>query len=193
MAKQQIWKVLCLIALLSPVAASCQNASHIPATHGITLAGTQIAFPEALGAKLSIIVVGFGHESEEQISNWGRLISADYGKSADISYFELTMMQGVPKLLRGMMVKRLASSVPFDERDHYIPVLDGGPGWRAVAHYNKPEDAYVLLVDSTGAVLWQTEGEPTNAAYGAFRAEVAKTLKAQTARDRAASESTSSH
>lgn len=193
MAKPQIWKALCLIALFSPVAACCQEASRIPATHGTTLAGTQVTLPDGLKAKLSIVVVGFSHQSEEQISNWGRLISADYGKSADICYFELAMLGGVPKLVRGMIVKRLASSVPFDERDHYVPVPEGEPAWRSVAHYNKPEDAYVLLLDRNGTVLWQTEGEPTNAAYGAFKAQVAKTLKAQADRDRSASESTSPH
>ena len=193
MAKQQIWKVLCLIALFSPVAACCQDAAHIPASHGTTLAGTQITLPDALRTKLNIVVLGFGHGSEEQIGNWGRLISADYGKSTDIDYFELVMVAGAPKMLRRIMVKRLASSVPFDQRDHYIPLLEGEPAWRAVAHYNKSEDAYVLLVDSDGTVLWQTEGEATNADYGAFKAQVAKTLRAHTDRDRAASESTSPH
>lgn len=157
--------------------ASSQDAMHIPVTHGTTLAGTQLTLPDALKAKLNIVIIGFDHASQEQIGSWGRLIAADYGKSADVNYFELAMLASAPRMLRGMMVRRLGSSVPFEERDHYIPLLEGEPAWRAVAHYDKPDDAYVLLVDSKGTVLWQTEGEPTNAAYGAFKARVAKTLK----------------
>ena len=37
--------------------------------------------------------------------------------------------------------------------------------WRAAAHYNKSDDAYVLIVDGDGVVLWQTEGDATDATY----------------------------
>jgi hypothetical protein len=156
----------------------CQDALHIPATHGTTLAGTNVAFPEALTGKVNIIVVGFSHSSQQQVANWGRLITADYGKSADVDYFELAMLASAPKLLRGMIIKRMGSSVPFDERGHFIPVLEGEPAWRAAAHYDKPDDAYLLLVDKKGTVLWQTEGNPTDAAYASFRQEVEKRLQA---------------
>lgn len=151
---------------------------HLPATHGTTLAGSEVIFPDALKHNVDIIVVGFSHSSQEQVANWGRLIAADYGKSPDVNYFELAMLAGAPKMLRGMIIKRMGSSVPFDERDHFIPVLEGEPAWRAVAHYNKPDDAYLLLVDKKGIVLWQTEGEPTDALYASFRQEVEKRRKA---------------
>jgi hypothetical protein len=156
----------------------CQDAMHLPATHGTTLAGSEVTFPDALKHKVEIIVVGFSHSSQGQVANWGRLVATDYGKSSDVNYFELAMLAGAPKMLRGMIIKRMGSSVPFDERDHFIPVLEGEPAWRAVAHYNKPDEAYVLLVDTKGAVLWQTEGEPTDAAYASFRQEVEKRRKA---------------
>lgn len=150
---------------------------RVPATHGTTLAGTAITLPDSLKVKINIIIVGFSHASQEQIANWGRLIAADYGKSVDIDYFELAMLANAPKMLRGMIIKRMGSSIPFDERAHFIPVMEGEPAWRAVAHYDKPDDAYVLLVDSKGFVLWQTEGDATNAAYSSFKQEVEKRLR----------------
>ena len=150
---------------------------HVPVTHGTTLAGSQVTFPDDLKAKVNIIVVGFSHSSQEEIANWGRLIQADYGKSTDVSYFELAMLASAPKLLRSMIIKRMGSSVPFDERAHYLPVLEGEPAWRAVAHYNKAVDAYVLLVDRQGFVLWQTEGDATDAAYTTLKQQVEKTLR----------------
>jgi hypothetical protein len=55
--------------------------------------------------------------------------------------------------------------------------MENEAGWRAIAHYAKPDDAYVLLVDGEGAVKWQTEGDATDAAYG----EMAKKLAGLTA------------
>jgi len=147
---------------------------HVPATHGITFAGTAIALPDSLKGKVNIIVVGFSHASQEQIANWGRLIAADYGKSDEVSYFELAMLASAPKMLRNMIIRRMTSSVPFEERSHYLPVLEGEPAWHAVAHYDKPDDAYVLLVDNKGLVLWQTEGEATDMAYRNFKQELEK-------------------
>jgi hypothetical protein len=178
MAKRQSLKALCTVALLCTcVRASSQDAMHIPETHGTTLATTEVTLPDALKGKVNIVVVGFSHASQEQIANWGRLIAADYGKSADVTYFELAMLAGAPKMLRGMIIKRMGSAVPFDERAHFVPVLEGEAAWRAVAHCNKADHAYVLLVDSQGVVVWQTEGEPTNAAYSAFKLQVQKSLK----------------
>jgi hypothetical protein len=179
MAKRQTGTAFCILALLcASVSAMCQDAVHVPALHGTSLAGSEITFPDALKDKVNIVVVGFSHPSQEQIANWGRLISADYARSTNVNYFELAMLASAPKMLRGMIIKRMGSSVPFDERGHYIPVLEGEAAWRAVTHYNKPDDAYLLLVDQKGTVLWQTEGDPTDAAYASFRHEVENRLKA---------------
>ena len=159
-----------------------QDAARIPATHGTTLAGAQVTLPDALKAKVNIIVIGFSHASQEQIANWGRLIAADYGKSTDVHYFELAMLAAAPRMLRNMIIRRMTSSVPFEERSHYIPVLEGEPAWRAIAHYDKPDDAYVLLVDKEGLVLWQTEGDATDLAYRNFRQELEKRLRPTEAR-----------
>jgi len=170
-----------------------QQTAAIPPTRGTTLAGTEVKLPEAFKAKITILVVGFSHTSQEQIGNWGRLISADYGKSPEVDYFELAMLARAPKLLRGMILKRLESMVPFEERPHYIPVLEGESGWRTAAHYDKPDDAYILLVDRKGTVLWQSEGEPTNALYARFKAELAQVLDAQSDRSPAAPSSAPPH
>lgn len=170
-----VWPVALLCAF---VPAPGQEAEQVPATHGTTLAGTEVVFPDALKSKVNIVVVGFSHASQEQVANWGRLIAADYGKSAEVSYFELAMLTNMPKMMRGVMIKRLGSNVPFDERSHYIPVLEGEQAWRATAHYDKADDAYVLLVDNKGLVLWQTQGDPTDAAYSNFKQELGKKLRA---------------
>lgn len=170
-----------------------QQTAEIPPTHGTTLAGTEVRLPDAFKTKITILVVGFSHASQEQIANWGRLISADYGKSQEVDYFELAMLAKAPKLLRGMILKRLQSTVRFDERPHFIPVLEDESGWRTAAHYDKPDDAYILLVDRKGTVLWQTDGEPTNAAYARFKAELTQVLEAQSDRSPGAPSSAPPH
>jgi len=75
----------------------------------------------------------------------------------------------------------------------FIPVLEDESGWRTAAHYDKPDDAYILLVDRKGTVLWQTDGEPTNAAYARFKAELTQVLEAQSDRSPGAPSSAPPH
>jgi hypothetical protein len=159
------------------VCAGARAQTTIPKSQGTTLAGTAVALPDALKGKAGILVVGFSHASQGQVSTWTRLLEADYGKSNDITYFAIPMLAGAPKMVRGIIRKSMASSVPFEQRPHFLPITEGEPAWRAAAHYDKPDDAYVLLVDSAGTVRWQTEGEATDMAY----AEMKKNLRVVTA------------
>jgi hypothetical protein len=148
--------------------------THIPAAHGTTLTGTTVALPAALKGKVGVLVLGFSHASQGEVASWGRLLDANYGKSNDVAYFELPMIGGAPKMLRGMIVKKMGSAVPGAEKQHYIPLVEGEPAWRAAAHYDEPDDAYVMLVDDEGLILWQTEGEATDAAWGELKRRLAK-------------------
>jgi ATP10 protein len=150
------------------------SQTHIPATHGTTLTGTAVALPEVLKGKVGVLVVGFSHASQGEVASWGRLLEANYGKSNDVDYFELPMLAATPKMLRGMIMKMMASSVPAAEKPHFVPLLAGEPAWRAAAHYDKPDDAYVLLVDDEGLVLWQIQGEASDPAWSELKKRLAK-------------------
>jgi ATP10 protein len=163
------------VVLVAAMVCAGGRAQTIPKSHGTTLAGTAVVLPDALKGKVGVLVVGFSHASQRQIATWTRLLEADYGKSNDVTYFALPML---PKMLRGMIEKSMTRSVPFTERQHYLPITEGEPAWRGAAHYDKPDEAYVLLVDRAGTVRWQTEGEATDLAY----TEMKRNLRPLTAR-----------
>jgi hypothetical protein len=163
------WAILSAVLATGLVCVCGRAQTTVPKSQGTTLVGTSVALPDALKGKFGVLVLGFSHASEAQVSAWGRLLEADYGQSHDVTYFEIAMLAGAPKMLRGMIVKGMTNSVPGAERPHFLPMMEGEPAWRGVAHYNKPDDAYVMIVDERGTVRWQTEGEATDAAYGEFR------------------------
>jgi hypothetical protein len=104
--------------------------------------------------------------------NWGRLITADYGRSPGLDYYEIPMLGGAPKMLRGMIIKSMGKSVPADQRPHFMPLVEDDKPWRTVAKYWKPDDAYLLLVDGDGVVRWQIEGDATDAAYARLKEQL---------------------
>jgi hypothetical protein len=168
-----------LIALA--LAISCvQSGAQGTISHsqGTTLAGDVVTLPDAVKGKVGVLVVGFSHASQGQVEAWGRRLLVVYGQSSVVVYFEVPMLAGAPKLLRRMIVKKMASSVSVAERPHFLPITENETAWRAAAHYARPDDAYVLVIDGDGKVLWQTEGDATDAAYGALRQNVTR-LSAQ--------------
>jgi hypothetical protein len=166
------WAIL-LVALGG--AGPCANGeaqTAIPRSQGTTLTGTMVVFPDVLKGKVGVLLVGFSRDSKTQVAAWGKRLEADYGKSDDVVYFEMPMIGGAPRLVRGMIVKSMSSSVPAAERPHFLPMVEGEPAWRAVAHYDKPNDAYVLLLDGTGTVEWQTEGDATDTSYATLKRQI---------------------
>jgi hypothetical protein len=174
----------CLRLMLAPIAvvalAAGASAAHrqtidgsepgasqarIPAVHGTALSGDAVILPDDLKGNLGVLVLGFSQGSREAVAGWGRRLAANYRDSPAVVYYEMPMLAGAPKLLRGMITRSMKSSAPERELPHFLPILDNEPAWRAIAHYSKPDDPYVVLVDGQGMVLWETEGAATDAAY----------------------------
>src|SRR5579872_5064114 len=87
------WAASAAVAVLmvASTAWSEDVPAHIPVAHGTTLDGTAVVLPDALKDKVGVLVVGFSHASQGQVTNWGRLLAADYGKSTSLAYYEIPM------------------------------------------------------------------------------------------------------
>jgi len=119
-------------------------------------------------------VIGFSHASQNQVASWGKRLAADYGQSAELQFFEIAMLQDAPRILRGMIIKKMGSSVPQNERSHFLRVTRDQAAWRQAVRYSKPDDAYVVLTAGDGQVLWHTEGEASDASYRALQDAIAE-------------------
>ena len=158
------------ICVLASFAARAE--AHIPAVHGTTFSNTRVDLPEALHGKVAILVVGFSQGSRDAVTVWGKKLATDYYDSPDILYYEMPMLASVPKFMRGFVEGRIKSAVSDRGKPHFLPITDDEPEWRSLAHYSAPDDPYVLLVDSQGAIRWQTQGTPTDATYATLKQQV---------------------
>jgi len=147
---------------------------HIPIVHATTLSGDAVDLPQALNGKTGILILGFSQHSRDQVTPWGKRLAADYLAAPDILYFEMPILAAVPRLLRPMVLHSLKSSVPDRAQPHFLPVTENESQWRTIAHYtaDHADDAYLLIVDQAGRVLWQTQGTPTDATYATLKHQV---------------------
>lgn len=163
-----------LLLLPSALALSAQTptAAQIPAIHADTLAGEPVHLPADLHGKSAILVLGFGKDARTPIRDWGKRLATDYFTSPTVLYYEMPVLAGVPRLLRGLVLKQIAAEVSDRGKHHFLPITDNEPRWRALTHVTDPSQAYLLVVDSNGNVLWTTSGPLTTAAYTALQSHL---------------------
>jgi hypothetical protein len=166
--------LIALSLLIAPcaLASSTSPGPQIPSVHGTTFANDKVDLPEDLQGKVGILVVGFSTDSRDAVTAWGKKLAADYFNSPNVLYYEMPMLASVPKMMRGFVQNRIKASVSDRGRPHFLPLIDNEMSWRALAHYNKPDDPYILLVDGNGRVRWQSQGPPTAETYIALKQQV---------------------
>jgi hypothetical protein len=147
-------------------------AARIPEVHATSFSNEAVNLPEGLKGKVGVLVLGFSKNSREADSAWGKKLAVDYRESPTVVYYEMPVLAGAPRMLRGMIVKSMKSSVPASEQARFVVILENEGAWKTVTHYERPDDPYLLVVDSQGSVVWQTQGAVTDAAYAALKQHV---------------------
>jgi hypothetical protein len=172
--------VLSLVFLTVGLVAGQAQGARIPATHGTSFAGAQVTLRDDLRGRVGVLVLGFSKSSGDICKGWGQRLAETYRDSREVTYYQMPVLESVPKLIRGMVTKSIRSGVPEAEQAHFLPTFSDEAEWRKVARYANSDDAYVLVVDGEGRVRWQTSGKVTDAGFAVLKKQV-ETVQAQSA------------
>lgn len=163
--------------LLFAVAASANGqVKQIPPIHAIAVSGEHVDLPSGLHGRVAVLVVSFSQGSRDEVTAWGRRLEADYHGSPNVLYYEMPVLAGVPRPLRGWVTRKIKDSIPAPAQPRFVPILDHEAEWKAAAEFGRnggEEDAYVLVVDSSGNILSRMAGAPSDQSY----AELTKRLR----------------
>jgi hypothetical protein len=155
------------------IAINRADGERIPEVHGTSFADQAVSLPEEFQSKAAgVLVIGFSRGSRDAVTGWAQKIAGDYRTSDVVAYYELPVVASVPGLLRGMVLRSIKSSTPERAQKRVVPITNNEAVWRALVHYGEAEDAYLLVVNSRGDVVWQTQGQPTDASYAALKQQV---------------------
>jgi hypothetical protein len=166
-------QIVLALTLMTATSATAQTQNaRIPETRGTSLLGAQVTLPEDLRGKVGVLVVGFSKSSGDVCKGWGQRLAQSYHDSDDVTYYQMPVLEAVPKLIRSTVVKSIKSGVPESEQTHFMPVFSGEAEWRKVARYSNADDAYILVVDGQGNIRWQTSGKVTDAGFATLKQQV---------------------
>ena len=163
----------CLLLIACAVA---QTAQPMPAVEGDSLAGTKVLLPEAAKGKITVLIFGFTKASKTATSAWADKIFSDFGAQSRFALYQLPVLESVPGFVRGMVISSMKKGVRENMRDHFVPVLHGESDLKKLVGYKEADDAYLVMLDSTGQIVEQKHGPFSDAVYAQLRADIQSQL-----------------
>ena len=145
---------LCLLALFT----SLLCAQTLPQFEGETLSGKKITLPDSAATQPELLIVGFTHASQTQTKAWSQRVRQQFPT------WSISVLEDVPRLMRGMVSHAIKGSVPKDEYDRFLLVYHHEKELKQAAGFDKPDDAYLMAIGAGGKILWSYHGPVTDAA-----------------------------
>ena len=154
------------------LALSC-CAQTVPSTEAKALDGTDIAFPRDHGKPL-ILMIGFSHKSSDDFEQWNKQALSSYLSASQVDYYELADLDGVPSFVRAMILHGMRREIHGVEQSHFAPLLSGEGDWKKAVNYNPSNNTYIVVADSAGHIIWQTQGVPAEEKISELKSAVEK-------------------
>ncbi|HXR32563.1 MAG TPA: hypothetical protein VN830_02555 [Verrucomicrobiae bacterium] len=173
MDRRRLAPALLLTMILAVLSAHAQT---IPTVKAKALDDSEVFLPKPGSQQFLILVLGFSHKSGDICRDWNKHIAADYHDNARVAYFQIPELQGAPGFVRSMILHGMRKDVPAAEQFHFVPIYDNESAWKKLVNFSAPDDAYIILADPQGNVVWQVHGKFTDDLYAALKQAAAKLL-----------------
>ncbi len=171
-------KVLSLgLSLLSIAGYAQESTTTFPQIQGETFAGRKVQLPDDVRGKVAVLIFGFTKASSKPTGAWAKKISAEFGSRWDFELYQLPVLEDVPRLIRGMVISGIKKGVPENQRDHFVPVLQGEAALKKAVTYSAPDDAYLVILNREGKVVQQMHEPVQDSEYPRLRQELESLLK----------------
>jgi hypothetical protein len=146
------------ISALLLAVATAANATTIPAAQGIALDGHSVLLPRDLAGRATILILGFTQHSSDNTTAWQKSVGTSLANGPAINYFDMPFLQEAPSFIRPLIVRSIRKQVPDEIKSRFVPLTAGEDAWKQISGFtpSAADAAYVLLVDRSGNVLWQT-------------------------------------
>jgi hypothetical protein len=158
--------VLAIVAFfsVSDIAQLRADPRPMPTTQAQSLSGHEVILPSATTGHQAVIVIGFSHGSQKLMERWDKEIGAQVNAKPGVPLYNIAVLQDAPKLIRGMITHSMKALVPSAGQDHFLTVVEGQDELKKAVDFSDHDEAYVVVLDAAGKIVFHTHGEPSEAA-----------------------------
>ena len=134
------------------------HAQALPHFEGETLDGKKVSLPDTGAGQAQLLIIGFTHASQTQTKAWSKRVERQFPT------WSISVLEDVPRLMRGMVPHAIKGSVPKEEYDRFLLVYHNEKELKQAAGFEQSDDAYLVVVDGSGAIVWRYHGPVSDAA-----------------------------
>lgn len=166
--------LLMLGAVLSTVSVMrlAADSTVMPTTQGQSLSGHEVTLPGATSGHPAVIVIGFSHSSQKSMEHWDKEIGAKVTAKPGVPLYNVAVIQDAPRFLRGMITHSMKAMVPAAGQDRFLTVVQGQDELKKAVDFSTGDEAYVVVLDSAGKIVFRTHGEPSETAKKQVLAQI---------------------
>jgi len=140
-------------AALAFAFASAVWAAKFPEIQAETLSGKRVALPADVQGKPTLFVIGFTRASKDQTGYWSKKIPSDM-----VNFYSIAVLEDVPRLVRPAVTHAMKSDTAKEKRDRFLLVYSKEKELKEAVGFEKPDDAYLILIGPDGEVRWRFHG-----------------------------------
>jgi len=150
-------------------------AQTIPHTEAEALSGRKVVLPGDFSGHSAVLIVGFSRSGGDSARRWGKQLSQDLAGEKNLRIYSVAELQDAPKMVRGMIRHGMRNGLSKEEQDFFVVLYQDEDAWKKAADFADTNDAYILLADSTGKIVWKTRGKsPVAQSVNALKSEIPK-------------------
>jgi len=94
-----------------------------------------------------------------------------------VNYYQLPHLEGVPGLVKPMILRSMRKDLTPPQQAHFAPLYDKQEEWKKLVNFSSPDDAYIILTNPTGQVVWQTHGVFSETLFADLKSAVTALLE----------------
>ncbi len=151
---------LCFAAAATIFSLPCA-AQSLPTSAGETLSGKRIVLADSVKGHTAVLVAGFSREGGDGTGAWIKQLRADNAFAAATIY-QVAMLAGAPGLMRGMIRNGMKKGTSPAEQNFSVVLTEDQKLWESFFGVTTDRDPYVVLLDTSGKILWHGHGAAAN-------------------------------
>ena len=144
---------LCLVGCSSTVGtpANLKN-SPFPRVRGESLTKEEVTLPDRYLGKPTLLLIGYQQKTQFDIDRWilGALQSDIKAEIVEVP----TIAGMMPQMVQGFINNGMRSGIPQNDWASVVTVYEDAPKIIAALGNERPQSAYVVLLDKDGRMVW---------------------------------------
>ncbi|PYT09754.1 MAG: hypothetical protein DMF49_01250 [Acidobacteria bacterium] len=161
------WPLLFALAslgqpLVAADASKLVSGVELPPLEVKALSGDLAALPRDARGHPAVLIIGFSKAAAEISRAWVercRSAAAARPDGSGVYCYDVRMLEGVPRLFRGMVERRMRSSYPVNLQRQTLLVYSENDAWRQRVGAADEKTAYVIGCDREGRVRGTAVGQ----------------------------------